>query len=80
MAQSIITRENSVQESIGWNGRHPVPSDPEVHRSDLRITTNGIETHYDIVITAASVFNAKHDGCDTNAGTAASWVIAMQSR
>ena len=44
MTRSIITRENAAQESIGWNHHLPVPADPEVHMSNLRITTNGIET------------------------------------
>jgi len=53
MTGSIITREDAVQESIGWNRRLPVPANPEVHRSDIRIATNGIETHYDLMITSA---------------------------
>jgi len=47
------------RESIGWNRRLPVLADPEVHQSDIRITTNGTVTHYDIIITAAPVFNAQ---------------------
>jgi len=80
MVGSIITREDAVQESIGWTRRLPVPANPEVHRSDIRIATNGIETHYDLMITAASVFNAKHDGCATNAGTAASWAYQFKEK
>jgi len=71
-ARSTIKREAVVEESIGWNRRLPVPVNPEAHRSDICVTTNGVDTHYDLVITAASVFNARHDGCATKAGTAAS--------
>ena len=71
-ARSTIKREAVVEESIGWNRRLPVPVNPEAHRSDICVTTNGVDTHYDLVITAASVFNASHDGCATKAGTAAS--------
>ena len=77
MAGSTITREAAVQESIGWNRRHPVPDDPEERMSDLSITTNEIETYLDI-IPYASVFNAKYDGCATKAGTAASWAYQFK--
>jgi hypothetical protein len=78
MAGSTITRENAVLESIGWNHRHPVPDDSVVHRSDVCITTNGVQTHYDLIIPSASVYNAKHDGCATKAGTAASWAYQFK--
>jgi len=66
MAISIITRSCSP----GVNRLEPLL--PSLHRSDFRIDTNEIETHYDLTITAASVFNAKRDGCTTKAGAAAS--------
>ena len=73
MAKSTVTREAVVEQSIGWNRRLPVPVNPEAHRSDNRVTTNGVDTHYDLIITAASIYNAAHDGCATRAGVAASW-------
>jgi len=60
------------------NHRLPFPADPEEHRSDIRITTNKIQTHYDIITTAASVYNAKLDCC---AGTPAFIVgLSIQGR
>ena len=73
IARSTIMREAVVEESNGWNRRLPVPVNPEAHRSDIRVTTNGVDTHYDLIITAASIYNTAHDGCVTKAGVAASW-------
>ena len=46
----------------------------EAHRSDICVTTNGVDTHYDLVITAASVHNMQDmmDVCATKAGATAS--------
>jgi len=61
IAESTITKEAAVQEFLGWNHRFQFQMIQVVHKSDVRITTNGIHTHYDLIIPSASVFNAKRD-------------------
>jgi len=68
--KSTILREKAVRESIGWNPRQANPGTES--RSDICVTTNGVDDHWDLVITRPNVHSHHYAGCATKAGVAAS--------
>jgi len=68
---SLVVREAVVDESVDWRckaGR----TDGVLHRSDIKVTTAEIDTHYDLVITTPQVYGtAALAGCSSIPGVAA---------
>jgi hypothetical protein len=68
--KSLVVREAVVVESTDWRRKGGSSNDTS-HRSDIRVTTAGVDTHYDLVITTPQPCGVAHPLCTSCPGDAA---------